>query len=88
MRSPGIFGDACHRIPIGKHHYTRLITVGSIPMANTMSFKLFKVRCPIQIPINFKGDEMNYVKFRVYQDLVTEIQPCIGYLREGKYAIN
>ncbi len=31
-----------------------------------------------------QGDEMNYVKFRVFQDLVTEIQPCIGYVREGK----
>ncbi|KAJ3082007.1 hypothetical protein HK102_001977 [Quaeritorhiza haematococci] len=31
-----------------------------------------------------KGSELNYVKFRVFADLVTEVQPCIGYVREGR----
>ncbi|KAJ3196353.1 hypothetical protein HK101_009166 [Irineochytrium annulatum] len=30
-----------------------------------------------------KGDEMNFIKFRVFANLVDEIQPCIGYLRDG-----
>ncbi|KAI9332002.1 hypothetical protein DFJ73DRAFT_781346 [Zopfochytrium polystomum] len=30
-----------------------------------------------------RGDDMNFVKFRVFQDLVTEVQPCVGYVREA-----
>ncbi|KAJ3123416.1 hypothetical protein HK098_001909, partial [Nowakowskiella sp. JEL0407] len=31
-----------------------------------------------------RGNELTYVKFRVYADLTDEEQPCIGYIREGR----
>ncbi|KAJ3308201.1 hypothetical protein HDU76_004078 [Blyttiomyces sp. JEL0837] len=29
-----------------------------------------------------RGDDMNFVKFRVFADLITEVQPCVGYVRD------